>query len=819
MAQAAARSDRPQLLEFPPAPGKPIGKRLTLLESDGCRAVFFGSTVIHVYDAADKEAEAACIATLSRARLASDVAIAAGFGVHRNTVGRIVRSFEREGMAAVVPAKRGPKGPSKVTPEVKAVIATHADLPRRALRDRIVDATDVWLSLGYVGQLAAAHRARQLELPDGPADTDDARAPESGLDGDEVPDAATQARPADDQPQPGTEGVLRAGETGHANAEPDAAGALAAVADAAIEGVAPECSSDIDDPIAPADEALNFEPPAVLPSRTHGDYMGLALYYPALAALGLADIARSVFSLPRSERFGVRAVTLTLFFLTLLGKTTVESAKHLRRVAFGAVVGSGRAPAVKTLRRKLAELAEQNRAAEFGTRLARRWVEGGIVATAYLYIDGHMQAYTGKRRLEKVWNSKRRMPLPGIHTYHVGDAGGRPLLFLAEQISTNLAKAMPRIVAAIREVVAERPFTVIFDRGGYDGKLFSWLTGEHISFITYQRGSPDLPTEAFRRRETRFEGRRVRLQIAEDEAKVGGKGPWRRIVVRTKDGHQTPILTNLGPEVGAARIACLMFARWRQENLFKYMGAHHGLDNLVSYGAGPADAQTSIPNPERKRLDREIAARRTELAALKAKLGDALLDEPKSGSRSAHGLKIAQRGAVRHLRTLEEQIATLVATRKPLPKHVTVLEAGERREVMRLEHKAIVDRIKISAYNAEEWLLDRLVHHYPNACDVRDLLRSFAELSGEIDTTSDGVVVTLNPPDTPLHRRALRGLVADLNGFGATFPGTDVPVTYQVAMHHSEVPEWGRMSRCLNLSKPSSSNTTPNAGPTPADKP
>ena len=494
----------------------------------------------------------------------------------------------------------------------------------------------------------------------------------------------------------------------------------------------------------------------------------------------------SVFRLPRSERFGVRAATVTLFFLTLLGKGTVESAKHLRRAAFGAVVGSGRAPAVKTLRRKLAELVTQHRAAEFGTLLARRWVEAGIVATAYLYVDGHMKAYTGKHRLQEVWNSQRRMPLPGVHTYHVADGQGRPLLFLTEPLSTNLAKAMPRIIEAIREVVDERPFTVIFDRGGYDGKLFGWLADEHIGFITYQRGNPNLPDDAFKRRECRFEGRRVRFWIAEDEATVGGGGPWRRIVVRTADGHQTPILTNLGPEVSAARIACLMFARWRQENLFKYMGAHHGLDQLVSYGAEAVDADTRIPNPERKRLDRQIAARRKELAALKAELGDALLDEPKTGSRTAHGLKIAQRGAVRRLRALEDEIAGLVATRKPLPKQVTVTEAGAAREVMRLEHKAIVDRIKISAYNAEEWLLDRLTRHYPNPNDVRDLLRSFAQLSGEIDTTDHGVVVTLDPPDTPIHRRALRRLVDDLNSIRATYPGTDLAVTYQVAVHHSE---------------------------------
>jgi hypothetical protein len=247
-------------------------------------------------------------------------------------------------------------------------------------------------------------------------------------------------------------------------------------------------------------------------------------------------------------------------------------------------------------------------------------VETAVVATAYLYVDGHVKAYSGKRKLAEIWNSQRRMPLPGIHTYHVADSGGRPLLFLAEELSANLAKAMPRIISAIREALGDRPFSVIFDRGGYDGALLSWLDDHGIGFITYQRGNPGLPEESFCRHETRFEGRRVRFIAATDTVTVGRSGPWRRIVVRTSDGHQTPILTNLGAKVGSARIACLMFARWRQENLFKYMGTHHGLDSLISYAHEAVSEDTMVTNPERKRLDQKIAERRKELATMKASL-------------------------------------------------------------------------------------------------------------------------------------------------------------------------------------------------------
>jgi transposase len=738
------------LFEAASVPGQPIGRRLTRFDSEGRRAVYFGPTVIFVYDVEDKEAEAVCIATLSRAGLASDVDIAAGFGVHRNTVGRIVRRFEYDGMAAVVPAKRGPKGPFKVTPQITAIIAANADVPRKVLRDKIVEATGVALSLPYLSQLSAPHRPRQDELL---ADT--------------VDDAASSVLTAETGA-----GVRDA--TGHGAGHGDHAG----VERDDLDGGRPDGA---------VTDGLVFDPPAIVPKAVSGRYMGLALYYPALAAVGLVDVARSLYSLPRSIRFGVRATTLCLFFMTVLSKTTVETAKHLRRGEFGAMVGSDRAPCVKTLRRKLAELVEQARAAEFGVALARRWLEVGLVTSAYLYVDGHMKVYSGKKHLQEVWNSQRRMPLPGIHTYFVGDGQGRPVLFMTEELSANLAKAMPRVIAAIRDVIGDQRFTVIFDRGGYDGKLFSWLADEHIDFITYQRGNPRLPDDAFARRQTRFDGRRVRFHLATDEVRVGRSGPWRRIVVRAGDRHQTPIVTSLGAAVSPARIAALMFARWRQENLFKYMGAHHGLDQIVSYAAEPADPDAVIPNPKRKALDRRIAQTRKELTALQAELGGAVLAEPRVNGRSAHGLKVAQGGTVKKMRDLQAHIDTLKAQRQELPERISIAHSGTGRQVMRREAKAIVDRIKIAAYNAEEWLLDRLVVHYPNHYDVRDLLRSFAELSGTIHTTDNAVVVNLDPPDTPAHRRALRGLVEDLNAVGATFPGTDLPVTYRLRMHQNEL--------------------------------
>ena len=705
------------LLELEPLAGIAIGRRLRLIRNRREAAVLLGPTPIHIYGVGDRAGETATIALLARTKLASDIEIGAAFGRHRNTVARVTQRLEREGLSSLVPAKRGPKGPSKVTPGIRLLVAENSGLGSTELRELVRQRSGVLLSTGYLRALRLEQRTTsQLELH-------------------------------------------------------------------GAKLVAPEAEPEsVEVPAADAPVAA----PAAVPESSRGRYLGGALYFPALESMGLLEAARECFRLPNSELFGVRAVMLTLFYLTLLGKTTVEAAKHLSRWEFGPLIGVVRAPAVKTLRRKLAELVAQAQATHFGELLSRRWVEQGVLATAFLYVDGHMKLYTGKRKLAEVWNSQRRMPLPGVLNYFVNDQQGRPLLFVTEEANARLANVMPRMVKAIREVLGDRRFSVIFDRGGYDGKLFDWLGEQGIDFITYQRGNPKLALDRFVRRECRFEGKRVRMQLAEDKVKVGGSGPWRRIVLRVGDGHQTPILTSLGDELGAARIASLILARWRQENFFRYMREHHGLDQLLGYAHAAADGARLVANPERKAVERELKLRRQELAARRAELGQAVLDEPLDGGRSSHGLKVAQKGKVSRMRSLEAAIAELVERQRALPTKVPLADVGKR-EVMRLEQKAIIDRVKLTAYNAEEWLLDRLLPHYPNPHDIRALLRSFAELSGELRTVGNRVVVILDPPDTPLHRRALRGLCQDLNQIGATFPGTDLPVVYAVAMHHSEL--------------------------------
>ncbi len=119
---------------------------------------------------------------------------------------------------------------------------------------------------------------------------------------------------------------------------------------------------------------------------------------------------------------------------------------------------------------------------------------------------------------------------------------------------------------------------------------------------------------------------------------------------------------------------------------------------------------------------------------------------------------------------------------RSLPSRVPLSSLGPLPLTPQLETKLIADAVKVAAYNAQSWLADRLARHYLNANDLHDLLRSFAHLSGTLIRQPDGGLrIRLQPPDLPLQRRALAGLCADLNLTRPVFPGTDIPVHYEVA--------------------------------------
>ena len=93
----------------------------------------------------------------------------------------------------------------------------------------------------------------------------------------------------------------------------------------------------------------------------------------------------------------------------------------------------------------------------------------------------------------------------------------------------------------------------------------------------------------------------------------------RQVTRLTPDtGHQTKVLTtraDLEPE----EVLWRMFARWRQENFFKYMKEEFAVDGMVEYGACRWTPSTSGPIPAHRALSDEIADLKAHILRLRGR--------------------------------------------------------------------------------------------------------------------------------------------------------------------------------------------------------
>ena len=277
------------------------------------------------WDAGDEAGRRLAAVQLVRLRAASQGQVAEAFGVDPATVWRWDQAVASGGVAGLVPARRGPKGASKLTPALAGRIA-ELDAAGQTLR-QIAAATGV----STFTVRAALGRGRPGSQ--GPAGRGEAEEADQGS----VPDQRDgEAVPADEPLPVLPDPVARDGERALARW-----GLLG-------EGAEPV-----------------FAPGARYPLA------GLLLALPALEGTGLLQAARQVYGRLKDGFYGLAAALLTLAFLALAGEPRAEGATRVPPVALGRVLGLDRAPEVKTIRRKLGELAAAGKAADLIMALAR----------------------------------------------------------------------------------------------------------------------------------------------------------------------------------------------------------------------------------------------------------------------------------------------------------------------------------------------------------------------------------------------------------------------------------------------------------------
>jgi len=700
------------------------------------------------WDAGDEAGRRLAAVQLVRVGAASQAQVAQAFGVDPVTVWRWDQALAGRGVAGLVPARRGPRRASRLTAEMVAQIG-ELDAAGRSLAQIAavtgVSTFSVRNALGRVGP-----------RPDAPA---------GGDDGGGGP--ARPARENSGQEQQGPLPVLP---------DPVPRTAERAIARWGLLGEA-----------APV-----FTPGAKYPLA------GLLLALPALEAAGLLGCARDVYGRLRNGFYGLDTTLVTLVFLALLREPRAEGATRIPPGALGRVLGLDRAPEVKTIRRKLAELAAAGKAGDLLMALARHHAGTRPEALGFLHVDGHVRAYSGTRTVQKTHVARLKFPAPATAETWVTDASGDPVFMVVAEPSQALAGELRAVLPELRRIAGDRRVTVCFDRGGWSPALFADMTAAGFDILTYRKGRvPDLPAAAFtavactddrgRARAWDLADTTVRLDISDGPRKgqaVTLRQVTRRAPARRGQARQIHTLTSRD-DLPAAEICWRMSSRWREENYFRYARTHFALDALDSYAAAPDDPERMVPSPAKKSAAGRVRDAAGAAADAEAARDAALLvlRSPAPGqavvitSTELNAINAPVEDAYRELDQAEAEAAAI-------PARIRLGDIAP--DMMRLdtETKLITHAIRMAACNAEITLARALEGHYARARDEAcALIREAITSAGDIHP-ADGVLhVRLEPLTAPRRTQALAALCGQLNTTSTRYPGTDMILRYEVKPH------------------------------------
>jgi hypothetical protein len=370
----------------------------------------------------------------------------------------------------------------------------------------------------------------------------------------------------------------------------------------------------------------------------------------------------------------------------------------------------------------------------------------------------------------------------------------------------------------------ERVLTFVVDRGIFGAEVFEKvLATPPLHLITWEKGCQAQswpPTGGVSGRMV-IERARNRADDLRSYHLEYVDRPWpqdprlRQIVARATNPQgrtiEVAVLTD-DLSRSALEILRLMFSRWIQENDFKYLDKHFGINQITSYRAIPYEQvrqqvqDREVRSGQSKALSeqgRHLRARQAGLLVVQEQCDHkaARRQEPmkrwESPNDPAQAQELARlrRAQARYqshrqerrqqIESLSQELAALEPQWEQARQKVSRWESLIAQNMVRLEpsQKRLMDRLRIIARNAFYAALVPFKKAYDNYRDDHDYFRHLTQASGVLEAQKEQIVVHLMPRVnySPQLRRVIGSVLEQLNPQRPVLPdGSGRPLKFRL---------------------------------------
>jgi len=493
--------------------------------------------------------------------------------------------------------------------------------------------------------------------------------------------------------------------------------------------------------------------PEVFCEGEWNSYAGSMLLYAMLIRSGfLGPFSENIYekNAKRSSSWSVQRVLLTLFFIHALRLKSIEQTKHLEVRDFSKLVG-GDFLRGQWLRYGVDEVVGSqgfDKALDdhFRNQLSVIQREDRI-----LYTDGHFSNYYGKQKVPKGYDPRRQRPSRGRNTIYLHNSIGENIYLFESPTNTTLSNDIEQLIQDIENLGEDlKGKTLCFDRGGFSSKCFKFLRSNKMYWITYmkhRKKEREVEEEKFKEHKVKKEtGKEFVYRYYEKEARQTKHGKVRVIMLLGRNGKQIPIITT-NPYLRASRIIEVIKGRWCEENGFKYMVEHFGIDLLTTYKSEEAPNKIiERPHPERKEINRLLNQKKRELEKLQSELAQKVMERGEKSQETIkefydkeHEINYAIKNVQVDIDYLKRKKETIPVKKKTSLKKDHVIMAQKRRQ--------LINTVKAMNYNTEKYLQDLFKKYHDKKDETLSLVRRLFHQPGRIYEGSQKVRVELKPLD------------------------------------------------------------------------
>lgn len=549
---------------------------------------------------------------------------------------------------------------------------------------------------------------------------------------------------------------------------------------------------------------------------------GVLCALPALLAMGLLEGAEKHLTF-REGYYALDSLLILLAFMALCRMETVEELRGHAPGEWGRLLGLDRAPEVRTLRGKIHEISQDGNPKEWSASLCQWWMENAPAQAGVLYIDGHVRVYHGAQTaLPKHYVAREKLCLRATVDYWVNAMDGQPFMVFNQVVDHGLIKAIEEDILPSLELLhpafkdpapktieedilpsLELPppaskdpapkthrLTLIFDREGYSPDFFRRMRDKRVACVTYRKNVTDAwPEEEFSAQQVPLvSGQIVTQKLAERGVCLPNKLWAREIRKLTERGHQTAIIATDYQTI-APMLAGQMFARWCQENFFRYARENFGLDRLADYSTEEITDPIRVVNPAYRRLDGQVRSANGKLSRLHAKWGAKNIEKTIDSEQMA--LFIDEKSALQEqIEEIKDELIKLKAERKETPRHIKVQDLPESERFNKLGgmSKHFIDTIKIVAYRAETALANIVRAFLPKPDQARATLCALYLSEADIlpDYQNNTLTVRLHHSARNHTDAVLTKLCDELSATETLFPRTSLRMIFILGLGSSQ---------------------------------